>query len=299
MVSTLDIFGLAVGSFYAFIAPIAAYFLLRTFVSLRARDVALGVLGFIATVILNKTIVGPFAIALNGLIESKGYIPGGIFTSLFLFQFSYHGTFSLLAETLCFLLLKYFATRGEGFGPGIAYAIGAGGAYCLVIADAELDNLLRALATNEYGPGAAFGQGARVSQDFLAYAFAYGIPMGVGAVFRVSLGIVLASLVWRGILERRWKFVGAAVVLDVGLQAAFWFLSALSTTFALNIPLSGYDSLFGLVAALSYFWLPPVLQWRARLVQISKDRLVVEDDGSIRPGLLSTWRRQRWRGDQN
>jgi uncharacterized membrane protein YhfC len=280
MVSTLDIFGLTLGLAYTVLAPIAAYFLLRNFAPLRARDIALGVFGFVIIVFLTRTPVDYVALALAERIFAEGRSHGQTFVS-FLFGFCISAAFALQNEAACFLLLKFFASRRDGPGPGFAYAIGAGGAYCLVLANGELNDLRWALTANEFGA---------VSH---AYAFAYGIPRGAGAVYRLLIEVVLASLVWRAILERKWRLIGAAALLDIGLAALLSLLLAL-------VPFTGYityESLFGLVVALSYFWAPPVLRLRARLARFREDRIAVEDDGSVRRGLLSTWRDQRWRND--
>jgi hypothetical protein len=194
MVSTQDIFGLAVGMFYALVAPIAAYFLLRTFATLRARDIALGVLGFIAIVALNQTLLRPVAFALARLVESDSRFQTA-FWGLVLPEAFSRSAFAFSNEAACFLLLSYFATRREGLGPGFAYALGAGAAYCLMTANREFHELRLALVINEYGAYATFGISATDSENFLAVAFAYGIPMGAGAVFRFLIEIVLAHLV--------------------------------------------------------------------------------------------------------
>jgi uncharacterized membrane protein YhfC len=296
MVSTLDIFGLAIGMIYTICAPIVGYFLLRTFAPLRVRDIALGVFGFFVILVVSRTLVGQVAFFIAELVQTKGHLQS-IFSTLFLFDFFFHGAFSLLNETACFLLLKYFAPRRQGYGPGIAYGIGAGSVICLVFANTELGSLRLASTINEYGLEAALGQGVRVSSNFLTDAFAHGIPTGVGAVSSLLIEIVLASLVWRGILEGKGKWILIAILLDMSLAAALSLLSALAVTFSLPIPVTAYPSLFGLVLALSYFWAPPFLRWKATLARLRQDRIVVNDDGSVHRGLLSTWRDQQRRSD--
>jgi uncharacterized membrane protein YhfC len=280
MDSMLDIFGLTLGMIYTVFAPVFAYFLMRTFAPLRVRDIALGVFGFVVIVVLGRTPVSYVAFALAARLLAEGHSPSE-FATTFLYGFCFYSAFGLLNEAACFLLLKYFASRREGPGPGFAYAIGAGGAYCLMLANNELHYLRFAMAAN--------------GQNSLTHIFAYGIPQGAGAVYRILMEIVLASLVWRGIVERRWGLIGAAVLLDVGLAATFSFFLAL-------MPLTRYvtyESLFGLIVALSYFWAPPVLRLRARFMGLREGEPVIEDTGTVRAGLLSTWRAQRRRDGQD
>jgi uncharacterized membrane protein YhfC len=279
MDSSLDIFGRAIGLAYIVCAPIAAYFLLRARAPLRARDIALGVCGFGVMFVLRRTQLGDVGLALAASLLAEWHSPRSEFTTKFVFEFCYYGEFALLNEATCFLLLRHFASRRDGPGPGFAYAIGAAGAYCLMMANDELRYLLFTLSAN--------------GRDILTHLFAYGIPRGVGAVYRILIGTILASLVWRGIVERRGGLIGGAVLLDVGLTAAF----SLFTSLMPHTPYVVYESLFGLVIALSYFWAPPVMRLRARFLRFRKSEPVIEDDGSVRAGLLSTWRNQRWRSD--
>ena len=288
MVSTQNIFGLMVGAFYAAFAPIGAYLLLRTFVTLKARYVALGVLVFILCLILNRMLVGSAMLAIGAMTQSSIGYSNSVFWSIFLYKFPFDAAYALLNLAACFLLLKYFASRQEGLGPGLAYAIGAGGFYCILIADYELHDLQLALTTNEYGLQAAFGPGMRISGDFLASNFAYGIPRGAGAVFHLLFEIILASLIWKGILEKRWTPVAAAIGLSVGLSAALGVLAAL----VLFVPFTVYDSLFGIAAVGALVWREPILNWLDRIAP----RRSPGEAGP--PSLWSTWLDQARRNDR-
>jgi hypothetical protein len=279
MDSSLDIFGRVVGLAYTLLTPIAAYFLLRPLAALRMRDIALGVFGFVVIVLLARGPVGYVASALAERLLAEAHSRPSEFALIFSFEFCFYGAFALLNEAACFVLLKHFASQRQGPGPGFAYAIGVAAVYCLMLANNEFHHLQFALGANE--------------QDPLAHAFAYGISQGVDVVFRVLVEVILASLVWRGIVERRWGLIGAAVLLDVGLAATFsWFLALKPFT-----PYVVYESFLGLVIALSYFWGPHVLKLSARFARFREGKRMFEDGGSDGAGLLSTWRDQRWRDD--
>jgi hypothetical protein len=279
MDSSLDIFGRAVGLAYTLFTPIVGYFVLRAFAPLRMRDIALGVFGFVVIVLLARGPVGYVASALAGRLLAEANSRPSEFVLFFVSGLCFFSALALLNEAACFVLLKYAGSQRQGPGPGFAYAIGAAAVYCLMLATSEIRSLQLAWV----------GNGDYVS----AHAFAYGTPQGASAVYRLLIEVILASLVWRGIVEKKSGLIGGAILLDVGLAATFSVLLALS-------PLTPYfihESLFGLVIALSYFWLPPVLRLRARFVRPRTSEPVIEGDGSVRAGLLSTWRDQRWRDD--
>jgi hypothetical protein len=279
MDSTLDIFGRSVGLFYTVFAPVAAYFLLRILAPLRMRYIALGVFGFVVIVLLGRTPVGYVAFALAARLLAEWHSPPSEFAKTFLYGFCYRAAFALLNEAACFVLLKYFASRRQGPGPGFAYALGAAGAYCLVLANSEFHYLQLALVENGLPP--------------TARALVFGIPQGAGAVYRLLIALILASLVWRGIVETKWRLIGIAVLLDVGLTAVFSLLLALRPL----TPYIVYESLFGLIILLSYFWAPPLLRLRARFARFREGKPMIEDNGGVRTGLLSAWRDQRRRND--
>jgi hypothetical protein len=279
MDSSLDIFGRAVGLAYTVFAPIAAYFLLRALAPLRLRDVVLGVFGFVDVALLARTPVSHAAFALAERLLAEGHSPPSEFAKTFVYGFCYYGAFALVNEAACILLLSHFGSRRHGSAPAFGYAIGAAGAYCLVLANREFHYLQLAWVENgDYSS---------------ARAFIYGIPQGASAIYRVLIEVILANLVWRGIVEKKNGLIGGAVLLDVGLTA----ISVLLVTLMPRTPYFVYDSAFGLVIVLSYLWAPPVLRLGARFARWREGGSTSADDGSAPTGLLQTWRNQRWRDD--
>jgi uncharacterized membrane protein YhfC len=284
MVSSLDIFGLGLGFLYAVTTPIAAYILFRNPLNLKLRDIGVGAVGYFATDGLHKALVRPALMALIEAMQSANYYPS---PSVFRFfeNWSSRSAFAVQSELICFLLLSFFASQRKGMGPGVAYGVGAAGVYCVAFrAHIELQHLQWAVATDENGPEALFGARAD-SPGFLVRMFSYGIPYGVGSIVHFLIAIGLCVLVWRGVLEAKWKLVGLAVAIDVALAAPLPLIDALQLPISPNT----YDSLLGLLVVACLFWRGPLSEWSTNRFRTWLDR-EARQSGLI--GLFSSWLRQ-------
>jgi uncharacterized membrane protein YhfC len=285
MVSSLDILGLGLGFLYAVAAPIAAYYLFRNPLNLKLRDIAVGAVGYFAADGLYKALVRPALTALIEAMQSANYYPN---PSVFRFfeNWSFRSAFAVQSELICFLLLSFFASQRRGWGPGVAYGVGAAGVYCIAFrAHIELQHLQWAVATNENGPEALFGDRAD-SPGFLTRMFSYGIPYGAGSIAHFLIAIGLSVLVWRGVLEVKWKLVGLAVLIDVALAAPLPLIDALR----LPISPNAYDSLLGLSVVACLWWRRPLSEWSANGFRTRLDRKTRQSGVA---GLFSSWLDQR------
>ena len=184
MVSSLDIFGLTLGLFYAVFTPLAAYFLYRIPLALKLRDVALGAFGYFATYGLHRMIGRPALSALFDVLGRTHYDPDPR-AFIFFYNWLLQSAAAIQGAFICFLLLSLFASRKQGLGPGIGYAIGAGGAYCFAIrAHVAYQHLQWALASNENGPS-WFSNGAPIRRNFSPGCFLTAFPMA-SAPFLIS-----------------------------------------------------------------------------------------------------------------
>jgi len=151
------------------------------------------------------------------------------------------------------------------------------------------------LASNENGPESVFRWGAN-SPEFLARMFSYGIPYGVGSVPHFLIAIAVSLLVWKGVLERRWAPVGAAVLIEALQAAAFVFVATLpsptsTNTFDSTVSLDAYDAALGLVIVALLYWRAPILNGLKRVSGFGSGG----EAGAT--SLLSVWRGQSWRED--
>ena len=295
MVSSLDIFGLELGLFYAVFTPIAAYFLYRVPLNLRLRDIALGVFGYFATYGLHWIVARPAIAFLFGLFESARYDPDPR-AFIALYNWLLQSAVAVEGAVIGFLLLRFLASRKQGLGPGMAYGIGVGGAYCLAIrAHVAYQHLQWAFASNENGPESVFRSGAS-SPEFLAAMFSYGVPYGAGSIPHFLIAIAVSLLVWAAVLEKRWAPVGGAIVIGV-VQAGLFVLAASppprAARYTFDSPISPntYDSILGLAIVALLYWRAPILRRLAKISGIGADG----EGGAT--SLLSAWRRQGSRGD--
>jgi hypothetical protein len=290
MVSSLDIFGLTLGLFYAVFTPLAAYLLCRIPLALKLRDVALGAFGYFAAYGLHRTIARPALSALFDVLGRAHYDldPRAI---IIFYNWLLQSAPAVQGALICFVLLSLLASRKQGLGPGMGYAIGAGGAYCLAIrAHVAYQHLQWALASNENGPESVFRSGAN-SPEFLNRMFAYGIPYGAGSVPHFLIAIAVSLLIWKGVLERRWAPAVAAILIEVVQAALFVFVESIpsrtsSNTFDSLISRDTYDSALGLIIVALLYWRAPILNGLRSVSGVGSDR---------EAGLLSVWRDQAWR----
>jgi uncharacterized membrane protein YhfC len=286
MVSTLEIFGLSVGLFYAVVTPFAAYFVFRRPLALRLRHVALGIVGYFIASRLHRAIVGPAVGALFDFLMRAHFDPGpGVY--LFLYNWLRRSVAETESALICALLLFVFASKRSGLAPGAAYAIGSGGGYCFARVVADCVYLQWALSAN----GSGRFQWWADSPEIFARIFSQGIPHGAGTIAHFLVTVGLSLLIWKGVRERRWPPVRAAILVAVVLEALLVFaasLPSLSTPNSFDSPFSPEicDSILGLfIVALIY--------WRAQILDGARKL------STIRPGaqaeatsLFSVWRAQ-------
>lgn len=278
MIAGADIFSLVVGAIYSFAAPIAAYFVARRRVALKWRDVALGVLGALIFRALAR-----FAGVLLHDVWPRGisWHVGVAFYSL--------TVGALIYGAVCFILLRLAASRSAAWAPAVAYGIGFGGCYdILTFGQFQLHSLRFALANYE-GAESARLRWNTASERFIDNAFSYGIPAGVTAVAVLLISIGISMLIWRGLREGNWRWIGGAILLDASLKLPLVLLDA----FGLPVAARDYYPFIGLVIILSFAFAAPQMQWL-----FDAARFQDADRDSLRPAalyarLLSAWREQR------
>jgi hypothetical protein len=165
--------------------------------------------------------------------------------------------------------------------------MGAGGAYCLQRA-ADLYLYLRwAFSANGDGQRQWWGE----SPEMLTKFFSQGIPNGAGAVAHFLLAIGLSLLIWKGLREKRWALVGAAILVAIAwdiVQMLAERLPALGAPHSFESPVSPeiLESGLGLVAVALLYWRAPMLEAFDAFARRRAGR---------EPGLLSVWRDQAGR----
>jgi uncharacterized membrane protein YhfC len=283
MMSTLEIFGLSVGLIYDMVIPFAAYFLFRRPLALRLRHIALGVVGYSIASWLHRAIVGPAVGALFDFLVRAHFDPGpGVY--LFLYNWLLRSAAETESALICSLLLFVFAPKRSGLAPGAAYAIGAGGRYCFARAVEAYVHLRWALSAHGSGRFEWWAD----SPELFATIYSQGIPHGVGTVAHFLVAVGLSLLIWKGVRERRWAPVRAAILVAIVLEALFAAVTSLPSPSVPNSPVSPeiYDSILGLAVVALLYWRAPILNRLRKFVGSGVDG---------EAGLLSVWRDQAGR----
>jgi len=281
MVSSLEIFGLSVGLVYALATPFAAYFLFRRPLALKARDIVVGIAGAYIAAWFRRAIVEPAIQALFAFLMREHF---GLGFNFFLYDFLLRSATQIEAALTCFVLLFIFASTTSGRGPGFAYGLGAGGAYCLQRAAGLYLYLQWASSANGDGQLEWWGE----SPEILTKFFSQGIPNGAGAVAHFLVAVGLSLLVWKSVREKRWAPVGAAILVAIAwniVQVLAAGLPALRAPHSVESPVSPeiLDSVLGLVIVALLYWLAPILEALGASARRRAER---------EPGLLSVWRDQ-------
>jgi uncharacterized membrane protein YhfC len=249
MVSSLDIFGLGVGLAYAIATPFAVYWLLGRILSLNRRDAALGALGYVVADALHRLYVHPILSAILGAFEHSKYHPDPYihtFTANWLFGFGVVVEMELGA----YLLLRAFASRATGIGPGVAYGIGRGAVYCCGVgAPLSLSKLQAAFILNAKSVDPLYG--VAVSPEWSVSYFEYGIPQGVSTAAHFMIAVGLSLLVWKSVVEGKRIWLGVAIGIDGALIAPVILIEM----GLLPISRNGYEALLGLLLVGLLCWL--------------------------------------------
>ncbi len=103
-----------------------------------------------------------------------------------------------------------------------------------------------------------------------------GIPNGAGAVAHFLLAIGLSLLIWKGLREKRWALVGAAILVAIAwdiVQMLAARLPALGAPHSFESPVSPeiLESVLGLVVVALLYWRAPIC-WR-RSARLPEDAL--------------------------
>ena len=284
MVSSLEIFGLSLGLVYALATPVAAYFLFRRPLALKARDIFVGFVGASIAAGLRRAIVTPAIQALFAFLMREHFSLG---FNYFFYDFLLRSATQAATALTCLLLLFVFASTTSGRSPGFAYGLGAGGAYCLQRAAGLYLYLRWASSANGDGQLEWWDE----SPEILTKFFSQGIPNGAGAVAHFLVAVGLSLLIWKGLREKRWALVGAAILVAIAwdiVQMLAERLPALGAPHSFESPVSPeiLESGLGLVAVALLYWRAPMLEAFGAFARRRAGR---------EPGLLSVWRDQAGR----
>jgi uncharacterized membrane protein YhfC len=279
MIPAVDIFSLILGALYSFLAPIIAYLIGRRRLGLKLRDLALGVLGALLLIALSLLL----AILLMEIGFAESSSPAR--TALYSLAVG-----APLNGAICFVLLRFAASRSPGWAPAVGYGIGFGAFYAIAITGwTQVHDLRLALAVNAIGADSVFYRAA-AAERFADNAFSYGLPSGVTGITRLMIEIGVAMLAWRGVCARDWKWVAAAIFLDAGSRLPAILLDGL------DLPVTGNDYylLLGLAIISALLFAGP---WTGSLRDVANHPGEVRADASrdesrAPTGLLATWRNQ-------
>ena len=232
MITNETLIGISLSAFIAVALPFVVFFALRRRLDLRARNIFVGALIFVVTVVVLESAMHYFVLVANPVTKAwfDAHAVGfAVYAAL---------AAALFEETGRYVGMRYLAKPLPGSSTPVAYGIGHGGAEALLIGlNIGVIGVLGYLMMTGQADSLHLDAPttAKIRDGLVGASFGSSLLGGIERISAIVLQIGLSLLVWQAVHARRIVFYFAAVA----FHFAFDFPAALAQKKLL--PLTGIE----------------------------------------------------------